>query len=90
MTINNGSIQSSAKTEGTESVYEMYYAYEEPIRKVAGHRVLALNRGESEKILNVKVLAPEERILGYLEKQVIVCLLYTSFCPALQGRRELS
>ncbi len=72
MTINNGSIQSSAKTEGTESVYEMYYAYEEPIRKVAGHRVLALNRGESEKILNVKVLAPEERILGYLEKQVIV------------------
>lgn len=71
-TMNQGSLQSEAKDEEAESVYEMYYHYEEPIKKTAGHRILAINRGEKEKILTVKVLAPQEQILRYLEKQVIV------------------
>ncbi|MCI9046694.1 MAG: RNA-binding transcriptional accessory protein [Hungatella sp.] len=71
LTLKQGSIQSAAKDEKTESVYEMYYNYEETIKKAAGHRVLALNRGEKEKILSVKVVAPEEDIIRYLEKQVI-------------------
>ena len=72
ITMNKGVIQSSAKDEKAQSVYEMYYNYEEPVKKAAGHRVLALNRGENEKMLTVKILAPEEQILGYLEKQTIV------------------
>ena len=72
MTAKKGRIVSSAKKEETESVYEMYYAFEEALTKLAGHRVLALNRGESEKILTVKIEAPEEDILRYLEKQTIV------------------
>ncbi len=71
-TMEEGSIISTAKDEKAQSVYEMYYAFEEPIEKIAGHRVLALNRGESEKILNVKITAPEERILRFLEKKVII------------------
>ncbi len=71
LTVKNGFISSAAKNEGEESVYEMYYAYEEPIEKVAGHRVLALNRGEKEKILTVKVNAPEEEILVWLKRQVV-------------------
>lgn len=71
-TLAEGLISSEAKDEKTESVYEMYYHYEEPVKKCAGHRVLALNRGEKEKILTVKVTAPEDKILLYLEKQVIV------------------
>lgn len=71
-TMEQGMIRSAAKDEKTESVYEMYYQYEEPVKKCAGHRVLALNRGEKEKILTVKVDAPEEAILRYLEKQIIV------------------
>ncbi len=70
-TINQGSLQSSAKDEEAESVYEMYYNYEETIKKSAGHRILALNRGEKEKILTVKILAPVEQIIRFLEKQVI-------------------
>ncbi|MBO5165793.1 MAG: RNA-binding transcriptional accessory protein [Lachnospiraceae bacterium] len=70
-TMEEGVITSVAKDEKTESVYEMYYNFEEPVKKVAGHRVLALNRGEAEKVLTVKVNAPEERILRYLEKRVI-------------------
>lgn len=70
-TMEEGKITSSVKDEKTESVYEMYYNYEEPVSKVAGHRILALNRGEKEKILTVKIEAPVERILRYLEKQVI-------------------
>lgn len=66
-----GTISSTTKDKDLQSVYEMYYEFEEKIAKIAGHRVLALNRGEKEKILTVKVNAPEERILGYLEKQVI-------------------
>lgn len=71
-TMNKGVVQSSAKDEKVQSVYEMYYNYEESVKKCAGHRVLALNRGENEKILTVKVLAPEDQILMYLEKQTIV------------------
>jgi uncharacterized protein len=71
MTVKNGSISSTAKKAGEESVYEMYYEYEEPISRVAGHRVLALNRGEKEKILTVKINAPEEDILSWLKRQVI-------------------
>ena len=70
-TMEQGMIRSQAKNEKAESVYEMYYQYEEPVKKCAGHRVLALNRGEKEKVLTVKVDAPEETILRYLEKQVI-------------------
>ncbi len=70
-TTEQGIIRSQAKDEKAESVYEMYYQYEEPVKKCAGHRVLALNRGEKEKVLTVKVEAPEENILRYLEKQVI-------------------
>lgn len=70
-TMKEGFITSTAKDEKVESVYEMYYNFEEAIPKLAGHRILALNRGENEKILTVKVTAPEEKILMYLEKQVI-------------------
>ena len=71
-TMEQGMISSSAKDEKAESVYEMYYNYEEAVKRCAGHRVLALNRGEKEKILTVKVAAPEETILRYLEKQTII------------------
>lgn len=66
-----GKVISVAKDEKAESVYEMYYDFEEPVSKLAGHRTLALNRGEKEKFLNVKIEAPEEEILRYLEKQTI-------------------
>ncbi len=71
-TMEEGSISSSAKEEGTESVYEMYYNFNEKLSTLPGHRILALNRGEAEKILTVKISAPEERILRYLETKVIV------------------
>ena len=72
ITMNRGIIQSYARDEKAESVYEMYYNYEEPLKKAAGHRILALNRGEKEKILTVKITAPVDQILMYLERQVIV------------------
>ncbi len=71
-TVEEGKVVSTAKDEKVQSVYEMYYNFEEAVGKMAGHRVLALNRGENEKILTVKVNAPEERIIRYLEKKVIV------------------
>lgn len=70
-TIKQGRIVSAAKDENAQSVYEMYYDFEEPVSKIAGHRVLALNRGEKEKFLSVKVTAPVDEILRYLEKTVI-------------------
>ena len=70
-TFEEGKIQSVAKDVKTQSVYEMYYNYEEPLKQVVGHRVLALNRGENEKILTVKIVAPIERILLFLETKVI-------------------
>lgn len=70
-TMDQGMLSSAAKDEKTTSVYEMYYNHEEPVKKAAGHRILALNRGEKEKILTVKISAPREQILRYLEKQLI-------------------
>ena len=72
LTWQEGTIKSTTKDKEAESVYEMYYDFSEPIRKLVGHRVLALNRGEAEKVLQVKVEAPEEEILHYLAKEVIV------------------
>ncbi len=71
LTAKKGTISSVAKDPEAQSVYEMYYDFEEPVKKLAGHRVLALNRGEKEKFLTIKVAAPEEDIIRYLEKQVI-------------------
>ncbi|MEY8395410.1 Tex family protein [Lachnospiraceae bacterium 45-P1] len=71
-TMEEGMVSSEVKDENAESVYEMYYHYEEPVKKCAGHRILALNRGEKEKILTVKITAPEDKILTYLEKQIIL------------------
>lgn len=71
MTFRQGKIVSAAKDPEKKSVYENYYKFEEPVLKIAGHRVLAINRGEAEKFLTVKVQAPTEDIVEYLEKQVI-------------------
>jgi len=71
MTMKEGILSSSARDEKAQSVYEMYYTYAEPLNKVADHRVLAINRGEKEKFLTVKIEAPEDEILAYLEHQVI-------------------
>jgi len=71
ITMDEGKLTSTARDEKAQSVYEMYYQYEEPLKKAAGHRVLALNRGEAEKFLTVKVEAPRDRILQYLAKKVI-------------------
>ena len=72
LTKKKGHIVSAAKDKEAESVYENYYDFDEPLAKLPGHRVLALNRGEKEKILTVKIAAPEEDILLYLEKKIIV------------------
>lgn len=70
-TMKKGKLISTAKDPEAESVYEMYYEFEEAVPKLAGHRVLALNRGEKEKFLTVKIEAPEEEIIGWLERKVI-------------------
>ncbi len=71
ITFKEGNLVSTAKDKEAESVYEMYYEYSEPISAIPGHRILAINRGEAEKFITVKVSAPQERILGYLQKQLI-------------------
>lgn len=71
ITFKEGILSSSAKDAEAKTVYEMYYNFTEPVAKMAGHRVLAVNRGENEKILTVKIEAPEDRILSYLEKRII-------------------
>lgn len=71
ITFKKGKLISAAKDEKAESVYEMYYDFEEPVSKLAGHRILAINRGEKEKFLSVKIEAPEEDILRYLEKKIV-------------------
>lgn len=87
MTAREGRIVSAARDEKQQSVYEMYYAYDEAIHRVAGHRTLALNRGEKEKILTVKVEAPQEEILKYLDSQVVTRdNPYTA--PILRGALE--
>jgi len=72
LTMKEGMIVSEAKDENKESVYETYYHFNQTLNKMAGHRTLALNRGEAEKILTVKIEAPKEKILRYLEKHLIV------------------
>ena len=67
----DGLVVAKAKEENTESVYEMYYDFTEPVNRIAGHRILAINRGENEKILTVKIEADEEKMLNYLYKKVI-------------------
>ena len=71
LTMRKGILTSTAKLEEESSVYEKYFDYEEPVKRLASHRVLALNRGEKEKVLTVKIEAPEEEILRYLEKKII-------------------
>ena len=71
LTVKHGFIVSAAKNPQEESVYEMYYDFHEPIAKMAGYRTLALNRGEAEKLLTVKVEAPEDEIFAYLARKVI-------------------
>ena len=71
LTMKKGSLVSAAKDPDAESVYEMYYDYNEPLAKAAGHRTLAINRGEKEKVLTVRIEAPVDDVIRYLEKQVI-------------------
>ena len=71
LTMKKGSLVSAAKDPEAESVYEMYYDYNEPLAKAAGHRTLAINRGEKEKVLTVRIEAPVDDVIRYLEKQVI-------------------
>ena len=72
ITFKEGILSSTAKDAEAKTVYEMYYNFSEPVAKMAGHRILAVNRGENEKILTVKIEAPVDKILSYLEKQIIV------------------
>ena len=72
MTRNEGILVSAAKDDSVKSVYENYYEFSEPVKKIAGYRILAINRGEKEKYLNVKINAPVEKIIRYLEKRVII------------------
>ncbi len=71
-TMREGVLVSTARDDTAQSVYEMYYSFREPVKKAAGYRVLAMNRGEKEKFLTVKVELPEDRVLSYLEKKLIV------------------
>lgn len=72
LTMRKGRLISIAKDKEAESVYEMYYDYDESLSKMAGHRTLAINRGEKEKQLTIKIEAPTEDIFAYLEKKIIV------------------
>lgn len=71
LTYDKGLLVTKAADETAESVYEMYYDFSEPVKKIAGHRVLAINRGEKEKLLKVSLEAPTEEIQRYLEKEII-------------------
>ncbi len=71
LTRREGSLVSEAKDKDAESVYEMYYDFNDSISKISGYRTLAINRGEKEKVLSVKVTAPEEEILKYIESKII-------------------
>ncbi len=71
LTREEGKLRSEAKDSGEDSVYRNYYDFEEGVKSIAGHRILAVNRGENEKLLSVSVSAPVERIVSYLEKQTI-------------------
>ncbi len=71
LTYNEGLIVTKATDETAESVFEMYYDYSEPVKKLPGHRILAINRGEKEKVLSVKIEAPVEDILKQIESKII-------------------
>lgn len=71
-TVEHGMVSSKAKDDAESTVYDMYYDFTEAVKKIAGHRVLALNRGEAEKVLKVSIFIEEERIIDYLKKQIIV------------------
>ena len=66
-----GRLVSEAKDDKEKSVYEMYYHFAEPVSKIAGHRVLAINRAEKEKMANVTIEVPEEKLIGWLKRQVV-------------------
>ncbi len=76
-TFKDGLLVSEAKDKEAKSVYETYYDFKEPVSKITGYRILAINRGEKEKILTVKVDDPEEDIISYLEGKIIVGNEYT-------------
>ena len=71
MTVKEAVLKTTAKKPEEKSVYEMYYDYSEPVNRIVGHRILAINRGEKEKILTVTLEAPEAEILSWLEKRII-------------------
>ena len=66
-----GRLVSEAKDDKEKSVYEMYYHFAEPVSKIAGHRVLAINRAEKEKMVNVTIEVPEEKLIGWLKRRVV-------------------
>ena len=71
LTMKHGLLISTAKDPEAESVYEMYYDFSEGLSKLAGHRVLAINRGEKEKFLTVKIEVPTDQIIAWLAKKII-------------------
>ena len=71
LTYQKGLIVTKAKDEKAETVFDMYYDYSEKVSAIPGHRILAINRGENEKALSVKIEAPVDEILAYLERKVI-------------------
>ena len=71
VTMKEGRLKSRARDPEATSVYELYYDCEEAIKKLAGHQILAINRGEAEKVLTVSVEAPVEKILDYLQRRII-------------------
>ena len=71
LTRNKGKLISQAKDKEAKSVYEMYYDFAEDVKKIVGYRILAINRGEAEKVLTVKIEAPVEDIIRYLNKRII-------------------
>ncbi len=71
-TMDKGVLITTAKDPEAESVYEMYYDFSTPVRKMTGYRTLAINRGEKEKFLSVKIDAPADEIIGYLIHEVVV------------------
>lgn len=71
LTVKKGTVVTSAKDPEAESVYEMYYDFSTPVSKMTGYRTLAINRGEKEKFITVKIEAPVDEIISYLEKKTI-------------------
>ena len=72
LTTRHGVLRTTAKDPEAESVYEMYYDFSTPVSKMTGYRTLAVNRGEKEKFITVKIEAPVNDIISYLKKQIIV------------------